>query len=111
MRTILLCTLCGKRFVPSARDRAKRRRYCGQSCSAKAHRSSTAVSNRAIRAASLKGPGLRLTHLCALRTHEDVARELGLTRSRIQQIESEAFAKLRRDPILRELMGLWPEEG
>jgi DNA-directed RNA polymerase sigma subunit (sigma70/sigma32) len=39
----------------------------------------------------------------AVRTIEDVARELGLSRQRVQQLEASALRKLRRVKILREL--------
>lgn len=45
-------------------------------------------------------PGLR-----AIRTHAEVAAELGIVRQRVVQLEQSALKKLRRSRILRELFG------
>lgn len=44
-----------------------------------------------------------------VRTHIEIAREMGLSRQRVQQLEAQAFAKLRDSGVLRELMGLGPK--
>lgn len=38
----------------------------------------------------------------AIMSHEEIARELGISRQRVQAIESRALRKLRRARILRE---------
>jgi hypothetical protein len=59
--------------------------------------------------------GMKRTYIKGHRTHAEIAKMFGISRSRVKQLERGALAKLRRSPILRtvaaELGILLPDPG